>query len=215
MRWLVFISLVFLLSCREILPVEPEEITDGYLIKGTITNQSGTPLENVDVKLFYETNWFSNAPSDTNTAVVTDTGKIVAVEVVTLKNIVVKKLFYGKRPLGPIPTYLWDGYNDNGGLVAAGYYLIRYKLDTVVLKESPVVIDGTLIARTDYDGRFMIANESLPVGKIFDEYDDQDKYIRTLSIAQTVILELYYGTVQKVGRVYLKKDVVTKVNIAM
>jgi hypothetical protein len=133
MRWLAFISLMFFLSCREILPVEPEEITDGYLIKGNVTNQSGTPLENVDVILYYETNWYSDSPSDTNIAVVTDTTKFVTIEVVTLKNIAVKKLFTGKMPLGPIPRYSWNGYNDNGGLVAAGYYLIRYMLDTVVL----------------------------------------------------------------------------------
>ena len=65
MRWLAFISLIFFLSCREILPVEQEEITDGYLIKGNVTNQSGTPLENVDVILYYETNWYSDSPSDT------------------------------------------------------------------------------------------------------------------------------------------------------
>jgi hypothetical protein len=215
MRWLAFISLVFFVSCREILPVEQEEITDGYLIKGNVTNQSGTPLENVDVILYYETNWYSDSPSDTNIAVVTDTGKVVTIEVVTLKNIIAKKLFKGKMPLGPIPRYSWNGYYDNGGSAAAGYYLIRYMLDTVVLKESSVVVDGTLIARTDHDGLFIIANDYLPVGKIFDEYDNQDKYIRTLSIAPTVILELNYGTAQKVGRVNLEKDVVTKVNITM
>jgi hypothetical protein len=72
-----------------------------------------------------------------------------------------------------------------------------------------------LIARTDHDGLFIIADEYLPVGKIFDEYDNQDKYIRTISIASTVILELNYGAVQKVGRVNLEKDMVTKVNISM
>jgi hypothetical protein len=215
MRWLAFISLVFFVSCREILPVEQEEITDGYLIKGNVTNQSGTPLENVDVILYYETNWYSDSPSDTNIAVVTDTSKIVTIEVVTLKNIIAKKLFKGKMPLGPIPRYSWNGYYDNGSSAVAGYYLIRYMLDTVVLKESPVVVDGTLIARTDHDGLFIVGNDYLPVGKFFDEYDNQDKYIRTLSIAPTVILELNYGTAQKVGRVNLEKDVVTKVNITM
>jgi hypothetical protein len=215
MRWLAFISIVFFVSCREILPVEQEEITDGYLIKGNVTNQSGTPLENVDVKLFYETNWYSDSPSDTNIAVVTDTSKIVTIEVVTLKNIVAKKLFKGKMPLGPIPRYSWNGYYDNGGSAAAGYYLIRYKLDTAVLKESPVVIDGTLVARTDHDGSFVIGNEYLPVGKIFDEYNNQDNYIRTLSISSVVVLELNYGSTQKVGRVNLKKDVATKLNITM
>ena len=215
MRWLAFISLIFFLSCREILPVEQEEITDGYLIKGNVTNQSGTPLENVDVKLFYEMKWYSDFPSDTSDAIVTDTSKVVTIEVVTLKNIVAKKLFNGKMPLGPIPRYSWNGYYENGGSATAGYYLIRYKLDTVVLKESSVVVDGTLVARTDHDGLFIIANEYLPVGKIFDEYDNQEKYIRTLSISPTVILELNYGAVQKVGKVNLKKNVVTKVNITM
>jgi hypothetical protein len=215
MRWLFFIIAAAFLSCREILPVEGEEKTDGYLIKGIVTNQSGTPLENVDIKLYYETNWYSNSPTDTIVAVVTDTTKFVTVEVVSNKNVLVKKLFTAKLPFGPIPRPFWDGTDIIGRSVVPGLYTMRYLLDTLILKESPVIVDGTLTARTDADGLFLITNDNLPIGKIIDEYDNQNKYLRTVTISSSVILELFYGIASKVGRVELTKDVVTHVNVTM
>lgn len=214
MRWLVIIFLLLITSCREIILVDEVEKISGYQINGSVTNQSGTPLANVNVRLYYDEKRISYSPADTVIAVVTDTNRIATVQVFSVSDILVRTLFSGKMRLGVVPRYSWDGRNDKGIEVASGYYLIRYKFDTVVVKESPVVIDGKLTAQTDSSGRFVIRNENLPVGKTYDKYI-QNTFQGEYLIGSSVILELISGSSVKTGRVNIKKDVITKVNVTM
>lgn len=214
MRWFPFFFLALLASCREILPVEQEENFTGYQINGNVTNQSGTPIPNVIVMLYYDEQKISNTQTDTTVAFVTDTNQIVTIQVFSIKEILVRTLFTNKMRIGPVPRFSWDGLNNDGVKVSSGFYLIRYKIDMAVVKESPVVIDGNMSARTDSDGRFVIPNEHLPVNKTYDKYS-QDTFLGTFLIGSTVVLDLISGTTVKTGRVYLKKDQITKVSITM
>jgi len=214
MRLAVFIFLLLTTSCREIIYVDEVEKISGYQINGSVTNQSGTPLPNVNVLLYYDEEKISNSPVDTAVAVVTDTNQIITVQVFSVGNILVRTLFSDKMRIGPVPRFSWDGLNDKGAEVASGFYLIRYKIDTMLVKESPLVIEGKLSARTDSDGRFVIPNENLPVGKTYDKYF-QNTFQGVYLIGSSVVLELVSGNSVKTGRVYLKKDVITKVNVTM
>lgn len=214
MRWFPFFFLALLSFCREILPVEQEENITGYQINGSVTNQSGTPITNVNVLLFYDEQKISNTQTDTTVAFVTDTNQVVTIQVFSIKNILVRTLFTNKMRIGPVPRFSWDGLNDKGVEVSSGFYLVRYKIDTAVVKESPVVIDGNISARTDSNGRFVIPNEYLPVNKTYDKYL-QDTFQGAFLISSSVVLELVSGTLVKTGRVYLKKDKVTKVSVTM
>lgn len=214
MRWFAFFFLALLLSCREILPVEQEENITGYQINGSVTNQSGTPILNVNILLFYDEQKISNTQTDTTVAFITDTNQVVTIQVFSVKNILVRTLFINKMTIGPVPRFSWDGLNDKGVEVTSGLYLVRYRIDTAVVKESPVVIDGNISARTDSNGCFVIPNEYLPVNKTYDKYL-QDTFQGAFLIGSSVVLELVSGTSVKTGRVYLKKDKVTKVNITM
>ncbi len=214
MRWLIIIFLVLITSCREIIIVDDVEKIYGYQINGSVTNQSGTSLPNVKVRLYYDEKRISNSPLDTVLAIVTDTNKIVTVQVFSVSKILVRTIFSGKMKPGVVPRYLWDGLNDKGIEAASGYYLIRYTFDTAVVKESPVVISGKLTSQTDLSGRFIIGNENLPVGKTYDKYI-QNTFQGVYLIGSSVILELVYGSAVKTGRVNLKKDVITKVDVTM
>lgn len=214
MRWFAFFSLALLLSCREILPVEQEENISGYQINGSVTNQSGTPIPDVSVLLYYDEQKISNTQTDTSVVFVTDTNQVVTVQVFSVKNILVRTLFAEKMRIGPVPRFSWDGLNDTGVEAPSGFYLVRYQIDTAVVKESPVVVDGKISARTDSDGRFVIPNEYLPVDKTYDKYL-QDTFQGAYLIGSSVVLELVSGTSVKTGRVYLKKDKVTNVSITM
>jgi hypothetical protein len=214
MRWFPFFFLALLLSCREILPVEQEENITGYQINGSVTNQSGNLIPNVIVLLYYDEQKISYTQTDTTVVFVTDTNQVVTIQVFSIKNILVRTLFLNKMTIGHVPRFSWDGLNDKGVEVPSGLYLIQYKIDTAVVKESPVVIDGIISARTDTDGHFVIPNEYLPVNKTYDKYL-QDTFQGVYLIGSSVVLELVFGTYVKTGRVYLKKDKVTKVNITM
>jgi hypothetical protein len=214
MRWLFCILLIALFSCREIIPVETEEKISGYQINGSVTNQSGTPIQNVNVVLYYDTEEISDTQMDTATAFVTDTSQIVTVEIFNVNNILVKKIFFGKMNIGLVPQLFWNGLNDKGDEVVSGYYIMRYKIDSSVVKESPLIVDGHVSARTDSIGRFIISNDCLPVGKIYDRYL-QNNFQGAYIISPSVVLTLIDGNLERSGRVYLNKNAITDVNITL
>ncbi len=212
MRWWFFIIFIFI-GCREIIPVEPRENISGYQINGFITNQSGTPLKDVIVKVLYQTTLVNNNPLDTVIAVITDTNSLVSIDVYNTNNIFIRNIFLGRRPIGPINRVAWNGELVNGDFISSGYYLIRVRINNTFVKEYPVIIDGSQTAKSDSGGQFIITNANLPVNKLFDRYDSQNRYLGTYRILSSVILELIYLNVAVRGRVDLLKDEITKVNI--
>ncbi len=194
-RLLVAFALsLFALSCRDIQPVSQIVSTKGYELVGTVTSANGIPLGGVDVLLFYNYDFYGSTPIDTQKVVVRDSSKIVDIAVYTAKLAFVRQLFLGYHSPGVLPPTSWDGRDDFGNLVPSGKYLIRYVVDTVIVKYSPVVIDGHVTATTDRNGSFTIGADNLPIGTIFDSYFINGSYDATYEIIPAVDILLHKST---------------------
>ncbi len=158
-------------SCREILPVQTTSSAVGYQFDGIVTTASGLAFPGVQVRLYYEYQLVSETQTDTIPVIVRDSTRIVDIAVYTPRYAFVRELFLGYRPVGPVPRALWDGLDASGNSVPSGEYLIRYVVDTAIVKYSPVIVDGHTSAVTDANGRFVIPNDRLPVGAVADFYD--------------------------------------------
>jgi hypothetical protein len=178
------------LSCREIQPVLPPVTVHGYQINGTVSTSNGIPLDSVDVRLYYRYQLFSTSPIDTQTVYVADSTKILDISVYTVNNVFVRNLFFGFRRIGVVPRARWDGVDDDGKAVPSGKYIIRYVVDTAIVKQSATVVEGHSTAMSDATGRFTITNDHFPIGDIFDFYDSQGAYVESDMIISNVDLEL-------------------------
>jgi hypothetical protein len=179
-------------------------------LNGTVTSPNGIPLDSVGVRLYYSYDIVSYDPIDTQQVIVTDSTRIVDVSVYTPDHVFVKQLYFNYRPRGPVPHFLWDERDQTGAPVSSGEYLIRYAIDTTVVKYSVVVIDGHTTATTDGFGRFTITAQHLPVGTVFDAYTQLNAYDVTLRVRAQVDLFLYKGALNApYPSVLLKKDQIT------
>ena len=60
------------LSCREVQPFESVQTIGGYQLDGEVTTSIGVPVEGVDVRLYFNYQYISDAPGDTQTVYVRD-----------------------------------------------------------------------------------------------------------------------------------------------
>jgi hypothetical protein len=212
-RWLL---IVLALGCREIQPLDVSTVIEGYELDGTVTTVNGVPIEGVSIRLWYDYRYVGDSPADTVTVVVTDSTKIVDVAVYTPDLRFVKQLFLGYRPTGPLSRFRWDGLDQFGGPAPSGKYLVRYAVDTVVVKFTPVVIDGRVTAVTDARGRFTLKGSQLPVGEVFDFYLGPNAYEGTYAIAPLIGLDLLKSSrVKRYGSITLLKNRITTSNFTL
>jgi len=196
-----------LFSCRDIQPFQSTSSIQGYQLDGTVTSPNGIPLDSVIVRLYYNYDVVSDAPIDTQQVIVTDPNKIVDVAVYTPNYVFVRQLFLNYLPRGPVPHFLWDGHDLHGAVAPSGEYLVRYAIDTVVVKYSIIIIDGNASATTDPLGHFVLKGDRLPVGTIFDLYTPDNVYDRTLQVRSDLELILIRLSLRAVyPSVQLKKD---------
>lgn len=187
--YLLGVCCLAVLSCREIQSIVPPVTVQGYQLNGTVTTSNGIPLDSVDVTLYYTYVLFGRSPIDTQTVYVDDSTKFVDISVYTTRNVFVRRLFFGFRNVGPVPRFRWNGTDDNGNLVPSAEYIVRYTIDTAVVKQSPVLINGNSTASTDGSGQFTILNDHLPIGLVVDVYDLSGNYLETDRVLSRVILE--------------------------
>jgi hypothetical protein len=207
---LLCILCAILPSCRDIQPFQTSLTTRGYQLNGTVTSANGIPLDSVGVRLYYSYDVVGYDPVDTQQVIVTDSTRIVDVSVYTPNLQFVRQLYFNYRPTGPVPHFLWDERDQNGVPVSSGEYLIRYAIDSLIVKYSIVVIDGHTTATTDAFGRFVIPNANLPVGTVFDAYNLDNTYDVTLRVKPEVDLILYKaGLLAPYSAIQLKKDQIT------
>jgi hypothetical protein len=181
-------------SCREIQPVEPApQPISGYLLQGSVTSASGTPLDSVEVRLWYNFDPAGIPPIDTAHAVVTDPTKIVDVSVVTPEGTFVRQLYLSYRQPGVVPRFQWDFFDAQGVYVPSGVYIVRTAFDTTVVKRERRIIQGTPTAYSDAGGRFSIGMNRLPIGDTFDIYTVDNQYAGTYVVLPTIDLELHKG----------------------
>ena len=181
---------VAMLSCREVLPVSVSPPTvQGYQLNGVVYSTNGVALENVEVRLYYNFRQVGYSPIDTQKVVITNSQSIYNVAVVTPAYEYVNQIFYGHFQVGTTPRATWNGLDQYGNPVPSGKYLIRYMIDTVVVKYSTVIINGHLTATTDHQGRFTLASDRLPVGEQFDYYNTENTFIGTYQVDSLVFLD--------------------------
>lgn len=178
---------LIIISCRELEPLTGSQVIDGYQIDGRVTTVNGVPIDSVEVKLYYYYTYFSSTPIDTIPVVVTDSLKVVDISVVDRKFRFIRTIFFGLwGRTGIIPRIYWNGRDLNNQPVLSGLYYIQYIVDTVLVKSSPVIVDGHVTAITDNRGRFSIVNYNLPIGSVFDVYNDDDSFYGVMKVLPKV-----------------------------
>lgn len=198
------------LSCRDILPFSNETAVDGYQLDGTVTTSSGVPIDSVSVYLYFDYDFVTDEPIDTERVVVTRPLSFVDIAVYTPAFQFVRQLFFDYRSTGVVPRARWNGRDMNGNLVPSGKYLIRYAVDTAIVKFSPVIIDGHVSARTDAGGYFTLLPARFPVGDVVDLRDGADEYIGTYRVTSSVNIDFRKLSLHKVyDNVNLQRDKVT------
>lgn len=170
------------LSCREVLPVEADVVINGYQLDGTVTTTDGMPLDSVSVVLYYSCMPVSLSPLDTIQVNVTDSTKIVYVAVFDVNNSRVRKLYQRYRHPGPVPRFSWDERDDGGQFVPSGKYWIEYVYGDTLVKAVPYLAEGHVTTMTNSIGEFTIPTERLPVGELFDFYNDDGSYDATYQV---------------------------------
>lgn len=175
--------------CRDIEPLSNDQIIQGYQLNGTVTTPSGVSIDSVNVSLYYDYDLVSDTPIDTQQVVVTKSQSLVDVAVYTPAYNFVRQLYFSYRGPGPVPRMHWDERDMNNNPVPSGKYLIRYVIDTTIIKYSPVLVEGHVTAVTDLAGRFTLTNNRFPFGETFDLYDGTDAYIGTYTVLTDINLE--------------------------
>ena len=198
-----------LIGCREIQPFETISATQGYQIKGKVTNASGVPLDSVRVRLYFNLNLVGTTPIDAQAVIVTEPVSIVQITVYTPDYVFVRQIFSDHLTRGPVPRARWDGNDQKGAPVASGKYLIRYVIDTTIVKDSPVLVDGHLMGVTDALGRFTITPDRLPVAEMFDRYFSDNTYNGTFQVQPTVGLDFRKSFFHQAYSLELQKDKIT------
>lgn len=200
-----------LLSCRDIQPVESDTIISGYQLNGVVTTANGVPVEDVEVRLYYNYTLVRTTPIDSVPVVVTDSTDIVDIAVYTQRYEFVRQLFLSYLPVGLVPRARWDGRDTSGTPVPSGKYLIRYVVDTVIVKYSPVLISRNHTSTTDSFGRFIIPTDRFPIGELFDFYDSQNSYTGTYTVNPHIGLEFRKLNFRTSYSIELLKDQITSI----
>jgi hypothetical protein len=197
-------------SCREIQPVEQvPEVVSGYLVSGSVTTESGVPLDSVEVRLWYNFDPSDLGPIDTAHVVVTDPTKVVDVMVTTPGGDFVRQLYLNYRQPGPVPRFQWDFYDSHGVFAPSGAYIVRYAFDTVVVKLERRIIQGTPTAVSDASGHFTIGMDRLPIGDRFDIYTVQNQYAGPYVVLPRIDLEFRKGSLFGAATIDLQLNRIT------
>ncbi len=207
---LVGVLCTAILSCRDIQRFQDTTSIQGYQLNGTVTTPNGVPIEQVDVRLYYDYDFVSDSPSDTQQVAVTASLSLVDVAVYTVKYEFVRQIFFDYRTTGTVPRYRWNGRDRNGNVVPSGKYLIRYVVDTTIIKYSPWLVEGHSTDTTDTRGGFTLTSDRLPVGDVFDLYDSFNVYIGTYKVLPSIDIEFVKSSqTATYGNIALQKDIIT------
>jgi hypothetical protein len=186
-------------SCRDVQPFSGEVVIAGYQLDGTVTTLNGVPVDSVMVTLFYNFDPVGTTPLDTQKVIVQGMTRMVDITVLTPRRAFVRELFHGwVLPGTEVQRARWDGTDTAGSLVPSGKYLIRYTVDTQVVKYTPTVVDGGPTAFTDTAGRFSITADHLPIGEYFDLYRKDGSFYGVFMVEPVLSLEFERGGLRSV-----------------
>ncbi len=203
-------------SCREIQPYQPVTTIQGFQLDGIVTSSNGIPLRNVQIILLYYYDYYSTTPVDTEKVIVQPTTRVVDIAVYTVAHTLVRQIFLGYHAPGPLAPVVWDGLDAKGNYAPSGEYLMRYALDGVVIKYSPLVVDGNVTATTDSTGKFSVGGSNLPVNAVFDAYFSNGTYDASYIVMPEVDIVLRSGSTQKLyAAIELATDQVTTIAMTL
>lgn len=172
MRFVLLCIVSFtILSCREYNPFGAPIPIEGYRLSGKVISPNGIPLSNVSVNVLYYYYEYSATPIDSENIIIPDTLRYMDVSVFTPSGTYVRSLYQGYPPEGIFPRKYWNERDDSGRAVPSGKYLIRYEYNSVIVKETPYIVENTITAVTNASGEFTLTRDALPVGELFDIYD--------------------------------------------
>ncbi|MBI5022474.1 MAG: hypothetical protein HZB59_13650 [Ignavibacteriales bacterium] len=218
MRSIIFILLsLFLVSCREIESPADLGSINGYEVRGRVSTANGIPIDSVQVSLYYYYDYVGNKQLDTVEIIITDTMQVLDVTVFTNKFKEVRKIFSGRWGiLGPVHHIYWNGRDDNNLPAPSGLYYMVFTLDSTVVKQNKMIIDGNVTTVTDYYGRFALPDETLPVGVLFDAYNDDGSFHGVLKIEPKIALVLNKRqSVATYESIYLTNNTITSLALTL
>jgi hypothetical protein len=193
-RWVFLFLCVAAFSCRAIEPYYDSQNIRGYRVDGILTTANGIPVEGAMVELYYYYRYNSDRPVDSVQAIVTDSSQMINISVYTTDYKFLRTLYFGRANMtGPIPHYEWDGKDLHGESVSSGKYLIRYVIDSTVIKYSTEILDGQVSAITDQGGQFSILDGNLPVGELFDVYFLNGQFYASYQVEERIALVFVHG----------------------
>jgi len=186
-------------SCREVIPFEqPVGSVNGYEMRGRVTSINGVPVESVAVSLDYDFDVVGDTPMDTIPFVEPNPPKVIQVDAYDYLGRHVRQIYTGILPTGPVPRFFWQGYDDANQLLPSGKYLVRYVLDTTIVKIVPVLIRRHVTTFTDAHGDFVIKNANLPIGQTFDLYSSTTPdFLGVVRVTKTVYLLFQRSTLSR------------------
>jgi hypothetical protein len=210
----LMVILVLSAGCDRQIPILENSSIVGYEVQGTVTDQIGNPVPNVDVFLDYTANLVGADTAPTRRYFVPDPSVPVQTVVVNWSKQVI-------RVLTPLQSYFgwyqefWDGKDSTGSVPPSGIYYIEYVVGGAVKFSYNQLVSGGQVATTDTKGQYTIPIQYLPVDSAsvpdFSAYDSS--YVGNLLISNDVILTFQYPThIQQVERT-LNKGQVTIINI--
>ncbi|MBI5476390.1 MAG: hypothetical protein HY964_06605 [Ignavibacteriales bacterium] len=211
------IFFLFIASCRDVESPSDLGKIDGYEVSGKVTNDSGIPRDSVMVSLYYYYDYLGNQQLDTIPVIITDTTQILDVSILSVKSDTVINIYHGRiKNLGPLYKMYWNGRDKNNKPVPSGLYYMTFSLDSLFIKRNSLIIDGNITTYTDQYGRFKITNANLPVGELFDAYNDDGSFYGVLKVEPKLALTLSKGSsYSEFESIFLKFNSVTKIALTL
>ncbi len=198
-----FFILVFAIDgCQRPIPIQESPTIRGYEVQGTVTDQLGNPIPDVQVFVDYSCETIYTDSSLTRTYIVTDPSATVSANVVDWSGRVVRVLAGPRQHSGPY-TALWDGTDSTGAVPPSGIYYVQYLVNGAVRFTYGQLVSGGRVATTDAQGFYTIPLQNLPIDSssvpLFSQYDSS--YVGNLLVTNYVALTYTYPNhFQQIGR---------------
>lgn len=151
------------LACERDTGIVSSEVISGYRIDGRVVDRIGNPVKNVDVKVFYNYEYVDYNSPPSKEYDVPDPSPTVTVVVRNRNGQNIRTLYSGNPPPGPFLVE-WDKKDADSVDAPSGVYSVHYLVNNTTQKSYDIAVEGTLVARSDSLGKYVIPNDNLPVG---------------------------------------------------
>lgn len=199
-------------GCREI-PVVEDGPIDGYQLEGYVFDRLQNPVRNVLIVLDYQFLFVSEGPPPSKSYTVTDSNQVIVVAVFNSLDQHVRTLFEGTHRIGTMLVE-WDKKTAQGADVPSGLYTVKYMENGVTKKSYTEIVSGTVTARTDSSGHYVIPPANLPIGYepvyLSSTGGNYPGYYR---IGEWVALEFIAGGVSREVFIALARNQITRYDI--